>query len=119
MTKKCSQCSQTKPIEEFIRNSRTKDGRKSYCKSCSRGYDLRRRYNIDLNVVEKLFTEQNGKCAICKNNFPNKKAMHMDHNHETGEIRQLLCRDCNALIGLAKEDITILTSAIEYLKQWS
>lgn len=41
----------------------------------------------------------------------------VDHDHKTGKTRQLLCRKCNLIIGLAKDDCTVLKSAIEYLEK--
>jgi hypothetical protein len=43
----------------------------------------------------------------------------IDHNHETGEVRELLCGDCNTAIGMAKEDPEILQAMISYLKRWN
>ena len=51
---------------------------------------------------------------ICK---VSKDVLHIDHCHSSGKVRGLLCLKCNAFIGLAKENINTLVSAIEYLKE--
>lgn len=73
-------------------------------------------YGISLEDYNKLFAEQNGCCKICKthqNEF--KKKLHVDHNHKTGEVRGLLCHNCNLAIGRLKEDPAIVKSVLEYL----
>lgn len=85
-------------------------------------------YGVSVNEFRQLFIDQDNKCAIC--NQPEtrifKKGGEMkvarlclDHNHDTGKIRQLLCYACNTAIGWMKEDIKRLQSAIEYLKKHS
>lgn len=58
---------------------------------------------------------QGHKCAICKQT-PN-HTLHADHNHATGEVRGLLCRQCNLALGGFKDSITNLSAAIAYIKQ--
>lgn len=65
-------------------------------------------------------------CAICAKpesavNPSNGKPTRLsrDHNHETGQWRDFLCRSCNALVGMCKEDVNILASAIRYLEKWN
>lgn len=64
---------------------------------------------------EKTLEEQGGKCAIC-GKIP--RIFTVDHNHETGCVRGILCSNCNTGIGLFKESEENLVSAIEYLKKW-
>lgn len=56
--------------------------------------------------------EQNGLCAICGRDRP----LVVDHDHSTEQVRRLLCRTCNGLLGFAEDDINILQRAIEYLE---
>jgi hypothetical protein len=72
-------------------------------------------YGISLEKRDRLISLQGGRCAICKNTFLSDKDTHIDHCHSTGEVRSILCRACNHLIGNCKEDIEILSKAIEYL----
>jgi uncharacterized Zn finger protein (UPF0148 family) len=84
---------------------------------------LRTKYNLTLEQFDSMFKKQNGKCAICGFQFVDwktpttkgKKDIHVDHNHSTNKVRGLLCSRCNVGIGLLKENISILQSAIKYL----
>lgn len=82
-----------------------------------RAQQLKHKFNITLEDYNKIFNVQNGCCAIC--NKPQSdfdKPLFVDHNHETNKIRGLLCRSCNLLLGYSKDNIDILTQAIQYLK---
>ena len=79
---------------------------------------LRSHYGIPLGTYERLFTEQKGCCAICGTDKPNGRGdFHIDHCHETGNIRGLLCHCCNLGIGYLRHDLTIIHQAIDYLTQ--
>jgi hypothetical protein len=71
---------------------------------------------------EAMLDNQEGKCAICRHGFdgtvPARNAM-VDHDHTTGKVRSLLCRRCNSMIGMAREQVEVLRAAIEYLERWS
>ena len=77
---------------------------------------------INLNDYHDLLVKQDNKCAICKKEEAAKhqngkiKRLSVDHHHDSGKIRGLLCTKCNTAIGLFKESTEILLSAIEYLK---
>lgn len=70
-------------------------------------------YGLKRGEAEKMLLKQNNKCLIC-NTSSNK--WHIDHNHITGKVRGILCLSCNVLLGMSKENIDILQSAINYLK---
>lgn len=58
------------------------------------------------------------RCEICgKTEKDNGKRLAVDHNHETGMIRGMLCNNCNLGIGYLKDNIDLLKSAIKYLKK--
>lgn len=87
-----------------------------------RDYLLRRNYGISLNDYNELVITQCGACAIC-GDVPceepdagrNQMRLHVDHDHKTGEIRGLLCSDCNRGIGFFKDDPEMLKRAAHYL----
>jgi hypothetical protein len=95
---------------------------KEKVKEKSRKNHLKKKYNLSAEQYLELCNSQNNKCAICNKEESKKTSsgdiqpLCVDHNHITGEVRQLLCNDCNALLGFAKEDINVLNSAIKYLK---
>ena len=80
-------------------------------------------YGMSPADYDAKFAAQGGKCAICRQ--PETHTYHgairnlsVDHDHETGEVRDLLCHYCNALIGLGREDTAILHTAIAYLDRF-
>ena len=77
------------------------------------GYMLKGRYGISKKEYDVLFLSQNGCCAICSSHQSLfKKRLHVDHCHETGSIRGLLCVNCNTAIGHFKEDYLLIEEAI-------
>jgi len=73
-------------------------------------------YGITADEYNYLFIKQEGKCAICKQHqgtLP--KRLSVDHCHETGKIRGLLCNKCNVSLGNFNDDISLLKEAIKYL----
>lgn len=77
---------------------------------------FKRKYRITRSDYEVMLAEQGGRCAICKKE-PCDKMLAVDHNHKTGKVRQLLCDNCNHLIGFAGESTSTLMSAIVYLER--
>jgi hypothetical protein len=72
--------------------------------------------NMTIERYNSLLISQNGKCAICK--IPKeqfKRILNVDHDHQTGEVRGLLCDSCNRGIGYLKDSIDVITSAKNYL----
>lgn len=86
--------------------------------------NLQRKFGINADDWEWMNLAQRGLCAICQKPEKYKwkgivPSLGVDHNHETGKIRELLCMDCNRGIGCFDEDILRLQAAIEYLKKHS
>lgn len=64
----------------------------------------------------QLFTEQNGRCAICqKHNTELTRVLHVDHDHTTGMVRGLLCDSCNKVLGFVQNRPEVLITAANYL----
>ena len=129
-TIECKKCSDNLPLYNFYFNKNGKYKKQNVCKKCMNIYDyktdknskLKRAYGITFDEYEELLSKQNKKCAICgiDNNgkYRNKpRAFAVDHCHTTGKIRGLLCSDCNTGIGLLKDNINFLQSAINYLNK--
>lgn len=76
---------------------------------------LKRIYGLTVEEYNQMFVDQNGVCAICKKSPVNNRRLCVDHNHETGKIRGLLCDNCNLMLGNADDNINTLTNAIDYL----
>lgn len=77
---------------------------------------VRCRYGITLEQVNLLLRRQGGKCAICGKK-PSDRRLDLDHNHRTKKPRGLLCRNCNRGIGMLRDSVTVLRSAIRYLRR--
>ena len=138
LERRCPRCQIRKPFTEFSFSKR--DGLQTYCRDCksemsaiayrkkprSERYNpkkwrdgfLRRAYGLTPERVDEIRAEQNNKCAICATEFSyERKARgpHIDHDHATGNLRALLCGNCNSGIGMFKDDPDLLYAASEYL----
>jgi hypothetical protein len=132
--KSCSRCNQIKEYTEFGVDNGAKDKHYYLCLECNREYQnsrggsrtptarraehFRLTYKITLEDYQEMFDEQGGRCAICGTAEPGGryKVFNVDHNHDTGDVRGLLCGQCNTALGLFKDDSSILLSAIRYLE---
>lgn len=77
-----------------------------------RGY----RYNLEPHEFEALVEAQGNRCAICHGEWDGKnKVPHVDHDHETGRVRGLLCESCNLGLGKFKDSAGLLRAAAAYL----
>lgn len=76
-----------------------------------------KKFGISLEDYKQLCLKQNNKCAICKidRSLLNRNLC-VDHDHVTLKVRGLLCDTCNRSIGLLKDDVQVLKSAIKYLE---
>ncbi len=125
----CRDCEEIKPLDAFV-VSKKASGRGSYCKPCqnartyesrqrlhggSREYHLRRRYGIGVKAFEEMLEAQDGLCLICDKPDPE----HVDHDHETGKVRGILCFNCNQGLGNFRDDIRSLIRAVGYLMRGS
>lgn len=71
---------------------------------------------MSLGQFEALLHAQGGVCAICKTASPtHKNKWHVDHDHQTGMVRGIVCGHCNAGLGYFRDSVESLRSAIEYL----
>jgi len=134
--KNCSKCEQVLPVTSFVRRKLTPSGNwgyTSWCKPCrnikaKQGWDdgsirdavYRRKFGITLADYDAMLLSQDYKCAICLTEDPRghgqkNKRFHVDHDHATGEVRGLLCHDCNVGLGHFKDRTDIMKDAIHYL----
>lgn len=79
--------------------------------------DLRRAFGITVKQYEALEREQDEVCWICEREDCKKENLSVDHDHNTGKVRGLLCRDCNRALGQFKDDINLVKRAVEYLEK--
>lgn len=109
--KKCNSCLIFRCLNQYYKKG------SNYCKQCINEKRLKREYNLNINVYNNLLKSQNNQCGICKRdlNEIDRKKIHIDHNHKTGQVRGILCFDCNLGLGFLKDDKINLTNAINYL----
>lgn len=133
-TKKCTKCDKTLALSCFSQRK----GKKKYlsiCKSCKAKYIAKRRanmgqdgryifklknvYGITKEQYDQILKDQGNMCAVCETNEPmgNGKRFHVDHDHETNEIRGLLCVRCNLGLGYLQDKVENIEKALTYLKK--
>jgi hypothetical protein len=92
------------------------------CKPCHSAWKnrthIRRSYGLEWEEYIELMNKQCGKCALCGSEGSGKDTrLVVDHCHETGRVRGLLCWGCNVGIGLFKEDTDLLNKVIDYIRK--
>lgn len=98
---------------------RAKKGETEHLKA-RRNYNRRSKYGLSPEAFDALFEKQGGVCAICPQVFDRQAkkgpgCVCVDHNHDTGEVRGLLCRGCNVAAGFMEKDTARAIRAVEYL----
>lgn len=141
MTKVCTKCLIEQPLENFrSRGGKQKHLVKSWCKSCYfkvhkkwvegntekvREYRAKdpwtlskrcKRHGISPVEFWTLYEEQDGTCPICDKAISAEDSA-IDHNHETGKVRGILCKSCNRALGLLGDNPKTLKRAEKYLKE--
>ncbi|MDE3229139.1 MAG: endonuclease VII domain-containing protein [Chloroflexota bacterium] len=138
--KRCRTCKNHLPVEAFTRDWSKPDGRSTRCRQCTQQYfrryrsdnrehianllkrhGLARKYRLTPEQWAAMEASQDSKCAICQIAFDIGIPAHspmVDHDHRTGQVRSLLCRRCNTMLGMAREQPAVLQAAIEYLNRW-
>ena len=134
--RKCCICGLEKRLKDFWKCDPYR------CKSCegkrnkkyfAENKDKKRKYNLTplakelgisadelYDIYNHLFEQQKGMCAICGiHQSEIKKSFAVDHNHKTGQIRGLLCGNCNLGLGNFRESIEIIDKTKSYLKKWN
>lgn len=143
MTKVCGKCKEEKPLAEFHKSKRHKQGVKNECANCTNSY-LRRHYQINKELYNNKSREGHylrrygltyfdylsmcesvgSCCQICSKELQvagpgiGKGCMDIcvvDHCHSTGKIRGILCQTCNRGLGLFKDNSKVLQKASDYI----
>lgn len=76
---------------------------------------LRRKFGISIEQYEAMLEAQGGRCAICRREPHPTISLHVDHDHERGHLRGLICFDCNAGLGKFRDRRRLLAAAMRYL----
>ena len=125
----CGGCGQHKPVSEFSRNASKRDGLHDRCKDCNRvhvrdfearngKHILNRAYRYGLSKTEVCAFLDVPVCQCCGKPFSEGEAQCIDHCHEHGHVRGVICKGCNlACRGKALDAISRLASCVEYLQR--
>lgn len=139
LTRRCRYCGRSLPLDQFSKSN------KSRCRACRSEYvmrqrdenpdvalnaHLKRKFGITLVEYKALLVAQGGVCAICGEppaialGIPTRRQgravrprLVVDHNHETGEVRGLLCTPCNRGIGFLGDTADAVRRALDYLER--
>ncbi len=109
--KRCKQCVKEEGKRQYIKY-------KKLDPLYSRKLHLKERYGITQEDFEKTFKKQNNSCSICKTKVSKGKGFVVDHNHNTNQVRGILCDACNKALGGFQDNKQILKLAISYLEKW-
>ena len=143
--KRCTRCKEEKPLAEFNKRSVCHDKKDTLCRPCrhafTKAYDeadpektrrtwrrnnLKRMFGVTPELVDAMLAAQSGCCAICKDHWETKsvdtrigrpRMLGLDHDHQTGALRQLLCELCNRGLGLFQDSPALLRAAADYLER--
>lgn len=139
--KECGQCGKVKPIVEFYSDPGARDKAASKCKECDREYQRarykkngrarprdkkaeqeyhrKRVYGITPEQYAAMIERSGGLCEIC-GRVPSEvsgKGACVDHCHDSGAVRGILCHPCNVALGNFRDDPEVLRAAIGYLER--
>ena len=138
----CYHCKEYRPDSDFPKDRSRPCGLSHRCRKCNtihqakmmanrrvregegyrirqRKYELMRYYGLTEKQYEDMFIKQKGVCAICGMSPKKNGWLAVDHCHDTGYFRGLLCRRCNSAIGLLDDNCEKVQSAANYLRRTS
>ena len=145
MTKTCSVCKIDQPLDAFYKSSRARDGRQHRCIGCSKELTqkatkawrqanpvaasqsnirtkIKLKYGLTLEEITELLDLQSGCCAICDEPIgfdaaEKRDKPHVDHNHDTGIVRGVLCLTCYTGLGMFGDSLDLLLKAVDYMRR--
>lgn len=114
--KRCPRCGEIRPHSQWERNKTSSDGWASYCRDCraqrNRASYFKRHYGITEDERDAMIEAQGGSCLLCRI----APAEHVDHDHQTGKVRGVLCFSCNAALGQFKDRPDVMRRAAAYVE---
>jgi hypothetical protein len=120
---RCSDCKVVKPLNEFFSAPSCIGGHSRQCRQCNRSKYQLAKYGVSKTQYSQMLMDQNYKCACCgtlireRVGGQGKKTVCVDYDHQTGEVRGLLCGLCNTGIGALGDNIQGVKNALQYLEK--
>lgn len=132
--KVCPVCAETKPVNQYwkgqyccipCQKDKQKNSWGSRTPQKRLEQHLKHKYGVTHAEFSQQWDRQQGCCAICRGELPDlmtydnrRRGYAIDHNHNTGEFRGILCTKCNSLLGMAKDSVEVLRRAVTYLIEY-
>ena len=121
-SKACNKCSRFLPVDSFVKNKRSSNGYHWQCRHCDKAFKRKNTYGLSNTRFLEMLEEQGECCDLCGIHQDiifkeTKRSLCVDHCHETGEVRALLCIRCNAALGMFKDNENLLLKAAHYLSR--
>jgi hypothetical protein len=131
-TKTCTKCGEQKPEDQFFWRSPGQRG--AYCKVCRAaqqreayardpdrwaGYNRAARYGLTPEQFDQMVADQKGCCRLCGDEPTGERhtgILYIDHDHETGKVRGLVCHRCNLALGHFRDDPALMRRAADYVE---
>jgi hypothetical protein len=115
--KECLRNLQREKYHKLDENAKKERRRNNRCNNFKyrQEYRLKSRFGLTTEEFSDMIREQNNKCKICECEM---NPPQVDHDHSTGKVRYLLCRNCNTSLGLLKEDTKVLYKMISYINDY-
>jgi len=105
--RECVRCGKLRAPGERMSSSR--------CNDCQRDWWLQHKYGLTAEQYDQMLIEQAQRCALCGEES-NGRPWHVDHCHDSGKVRGVLCDHCNIGLGHFRENAALLRRAAEYLE---
>ncbi len=122
--KRCRTCGDNQPAAAYHKDASAPDGRRSVCRYCKAEIDrwdkIARRYSLSKEAFYELLDSQDGRCAICLKPMPRGTAV-VDHCHDTGLVRGLICNEDNLALGFVGDgrDIPRIQRLLRYAEKYA
>ena len=120
---RCTICGEVKDEDEFHKHNNSNLGKDRRCKPCKaeirHEYHLSSEYNLTVEEYDNMLNEQGGTCAneSCNYGLDDDHKLYVDHCHETGTVRGLLCHWCNSAEGYLKSSPEVAQGLLNYMKK--
>ena len=103
--------------ERYAYQKRWKEANPDKHRALNQRHWLKKFYGLTEGQWDEMFKAQGRVCACCGSDDPKGvNGWNTDHCHDTGRVRGILCRTCNSMLGMAKDNPETLAQGIEYLR---